>query len=145
MMSLIWALRPLPAPPVIGVELTAPPARDEAVDGAIESLDQAAFAALIWNPPAAPERSVAGVEASASVPPPRLQFIGIVHDTVEDGSVLLRAALYDPDTDTLHLVASGERIGAITVAAIERGEVSLECSGRTTILALRDDADGVRR
>ena len=114
---------------------------------AFEPLDRTAFAAAIWNPPAAPERPPGTIEKATPVPPPRLQLIGIVHDTDEDGAVLLRAALYDPDTDKLHLVASGELIGAVTVASIESGVVSLESAGRTSRLALREppQPDGGRR
>jgi len=139
--SLAWALRSLPARPGIDAELHAAPSRDGGVE-TIEPLDRAAFAAAIWNPPAAPEHPAATVERATPVPPPKLQLIGIVHDTDRGGAVLLRAALYDPDTDKLHLVASGERVGAVTVASIESGVVSLESAGRMSRLALRDDSNG---
>ncbi|MFG0243483.1 MAG: hypothetical protein ACF8R9_11925 [Phycisphaerales bacterium JB054] len=138
--ALAWGLRPLPAMPALDPELNAPSPHDSGSD-TIEPLDRTAFAAAIWNPPAAPERPAATVERTTPVPPPKLQLIGIVHDTDEDGAVLLRAALYDPDTDKLHLVASGERVGAVTVASIERGVVSLESAGRTSRLALREEGD----
>lgn len=139
-LSLGWALRPLPSVPAIDAGLDAPPP-DGRGDETVEPLDRAAFAAAIWNPPAAPERPAARVERTPPAPPPRLQLIGIVHDTDEDGTALLRAALYDPDTDKLHLVASGERVGAVTVASIESGVVSLESAGRTNRLALREEGD----
>lgn len=144
--SLAWALRPLPSPPALDAELDAPPP-DGSGEDTIEPFDRAAFAAAIWNPPAATERSSATVETTTPVPPPRLQLIGIVHDTDESGAVILRAALYDPDTDKLHLVASGERVGAVTVATIEPGVVFLESAGRTSRLALREppQADRDRR
>lgn len=139
-LSLAWVLRPLPARPGFDAELHASPPRDGGIETA-EPLDRTAFAAAIWNPPATPERPAATAEKATPVPPPRLQLIGIVHDTDENGAVLLRAALYDPDTDKLHLVASGERVGAVTVASIESGVVSLESAGRTTRLALREEGD----
>ncbi len=131
---------------MVGAELDAPPP-DGSGGETIEPFDRAAFAAAIWNPPAATKRSSATVETTAPVPPPRLQLIGIVHDTDEIGAVILRAALYDPDTDKLHLVASGERVGAVTVVTIEPGVVFLESAGRTSRLALREppQADGDRR
>jgi len=138
--SLAWALRPLPALPVIDAGLDAPAPSDGGE--AAEPLDRDAFAAAIWNPPDAPERPAAAVEQTAPAPPPRLQLIGIVQDTGDNGAVLLRAALYDPDTDKLHLVASGERVGAVTVASIERGVVSLESAGRTSRLLLREPPRG---
>jgi hypothetical protein len=139
--ALAWALRPLPALPAIDAGLDAP-APSDGGDGTAQPLDRAAFAAAIWNPPAAPELPAVTVERTVPAPPPRLQLIGIVQDTGDNGAVLLRAALYDPDTDKLHLVASGERVGAVTVASIERGVVSLESAGRTSRLALREPPRG---
>jgi len=139
-LSLTWAPWPLPDVPPIDAELAAPWSREEGVE-TVAPLDRAAFAARIWNPPVSQQTAASVATTESPAPPPRLQLIGIVHDTGPDGVPLLRAALYDPDTDKLHLVASGERVGAVTVAAIDRGGVSLETAGRTSRLALRDEGD----
>jgi len=143
-LSLVWALGALPDVAVTDPELAAPPSREE--EGETGSFDRAAFAARIWNPPPPP---AASVEVSAPPekppPPPRLQLIGIVHDTGGAGAPVLRAALYDPATDRLHLVASGETIGPVTVSRIDKDGVSLDSGGRASRLALRDDPPGGAR
>lgn len=137
-LGLAWALRPLHRAPAVEVELGAP---DGSVPGPgdLAPLDRAAFAAHIWNPPPRPEAAeVSSDTREQPAPPPKLQLIGVAHDTGADGDTVLRAALYDPDTDKLHLVASGERIGAVRVSVDPEG-VSLETAGGTARLALRDE------
>ncbi|QKK07541.1 MAG: hypothetical protein HND58_04745 [Planctomycetota bacterium] len=64
-----------------------------------------------------------------------------MHDTTDGGERTLRAALYDPDTDTLHIVASGEQIGGVLIASVDPDSVRLDVGGRPTTLALRDETD----
>ena len=135
----VWALAPLTPTPVIATEL-GPPAVESEDETGLEPLDRTAFAAKLWNPvpePATP--SIAPEPKQAATPPPKLQLIGILHDPTADGSPVLRAALYDPDADTLHIVASGEAIGRVRVASVDPESVRLDVGGRPTILALRDD------
>ena len=143
--SLAWALAPLSPVPDLDVELRSP-ARGESGEDALPPVDRGAFAARLWNPlppPATPETTSEPRQAAA--PPPRLQLIGIVHDTAHDGEQILRAALYDPDTDTLHIVASGEQIVGVLIAAVDPESVRLEVGGRPATLALRDEPDSGRR
>ncbi|MBK7406243.1 MAG: hypothetical protein IPJ41_16965 [Phycisphaerales bacterium] len=135
--SLTWALWPLPAAPTFDTSL-APPAPVEHEEQGAMGFDRSAFAARIWNPRPAPEAAPPVAAAPKPAPPPRLQLIGIVHDTAENGSPLIRAALYDPDTDRLHIVASGERIGAVTITLVDAKGVEIESAGRTSRLALRE-------
>ncbi|QKK07462.1 MAG: hypothetical protein HND58_04345 [Planctomycetota bacterium] len=131
--------------PDLDVELRSP-ARGESGEDALPPVDRGAFAARLWNPlppPATPETTSEPRQAAA--PPPRLQLIGIVHDTAHDGEQILRAALYDPDTDTLHIVASGEQIVGVLIAAVDPESVRLEVGGRPATLALRDEPDSGRR
>lgn len=136
-----WAAWPLAEAPPIDADLTAPAEVEHGPDEA-PPLDRAAFAARIWNPPPAPSPAAAAPAAVEAGPPPRLRLIGIAHDSGVDGEPILRAALYDPDTDKLHLVASGEHVGGVTVSAIDGGGVSLDDGGRVSRLALRDDPGG---
>ncbi|MDQ7012450.1 MAG: hypothetical protein Q9O74_00975 [Planctomycetota bacterium] len=141
---LSWSAWPLPAPPLIDTPLAdpTPPTKDVSHDGTehIEPFDIGAFTAAIWNPaPEAPTVATGPRARPALPPPPKLQLIGIARDTDEHGNPVLRAALYDPDTDRLHLVASGEHIGPVTIAAVDTEGVSLEIGGRTSRIALRDD------
>lgn len=143
--SLAWALAPLgPMPDIAGT--IRPPAFDGAVESDVAPLDRSAFAAKLWNPVPAPATPTVTPEPrQAAVPLPKLQLIGIVQDAAGNEKQILRAALYDPDTDTLHIVASGEEIGGVLIAAIDPDSVQLEVGGRPATLALRDDASPGRR
>lgn len=143
--SLAWALAPLSPVRDLDVELRRP-AGGESGEDALPPVDRAAFAARLWNPlppPATPGAAPEPRQAAAASP--RLQLIGIVHDTAHDGEQILRAALYDPDSDTLHIVASGEQIGGVLIAAVDPDSVRLEVGGRPATLALRDEPDSERR
>lgn len=143
--SLAWALASLAPVPDLEVELRRP-ARGESGEDALPPVDRAAFAARLWNPqppPSTPEATSEPKQAAAD--PPRLQLIGIVHDTTDGGERTLRAALYDPDTDTLHIVASGEQIGGVLIASVDPASVRLEIGGRPATLALRDEPGSGRR
>lgn len=136
----LWSWWPLPSPPAADPALRAPEDASEPADGPAP-LDRDAFAAAIWNPPPAPPRAAESAPTAGTPPPPRLQLIGIARDTGPGGDQVLRAAIYDPDTDKLHIVAEGERIGAITVLAVEPGVVRLDSGGRTSELRLRKDEE----
>lgn len=138
--SALWAWWPLQDPPTIDPTVRAPAGPESPADGPTP-LDRAAFAAAVWNPPPATERPAERAPADTAPPPLRLQLIGIARDPAPDGEDVLRAALYDPDTDRLHIVAEGERVGAVTVTAVEPGMVRLETGGRQTELRLRSDEE----
>lgn len=143
--ALAWASWPLPPTPIVDVDVTAPTASDS-MPATVAPLDRGAFAARIWNPPPQAEAVVSAPTAEpAPAALPTLQLIGIAHDTDTDGHPVLRAALYDPTSDKLHLVASGERIGNVTVAEVDGQGVSLAYGGRTSRLRLRDEREGGKR
>lgn len=136
---LVWAMIPLGPFPAVKTELHVPDS-NAPEESDIEPLHRAAFSAKLWNPVPAPAVAEADPEPTEAIlPPPNLQLIGIVRDTTENGAVLLRAALYDPATDKMHIVASGEQISGVLVAAIEPGTVHLDAGGRRTALVLRDE------
>ena len=146
LLTALWAFWPLPElqPPDTAIPLPdrVPTESDES-----DSFARKAFAARIWNPPPVSDQETVPI---ATAPPPstvtRLQLIGIVHDDDGSGEVVARAAIYDPETDTLHIVASGETIGLIAIAGVDDSGVDLASPGRTTRLVLRRDADpGGRR
>lgn len=138
--SALWSWWPLPAPHTPDPALQPPTNDAETIDGPTP-LDRDAFAALIWNPPPAPPRAAESAPTASTAQPLRLQLIGIARDTGPGGDQVLRAAIYDPDTDKLHIVAEGERIGAVTVLAVEPGVVRLENGGRTSELRLRKNEE----
>lgn len=139
-----WAFAPLGPPPAVSAELRTPATGDEP-SHAPAPVDRAAFAAKLWNPVPPPPAAAAVDPPKPAAPPPTLQLIGIVHDASDGGEHALRAALYDPNSDTLHIVVAGEQIGRVRVAAIEPDSVRLDIAGRPATLALRDDTRPGRR
>ena len=100
-----------------------------------ERIDQSAFVVRLWNPPPPPEARNALV-AGRTAPPPkplRLQLIGIIDDGRQ-----LRAALYDPETDRLLIVATGDRVKRHTIT-ITADAVELADGRVTHRLTLRKD------
>jgi hypothetical protein len=137
----LWASWPLPRSPH---PHSTPETSDHPTD-AVEPrapFDRQAFAATIWNPLPQPERPAELAPSPPPPPPPRLQLIGIARDAGPDGLPILRAALYDPDSDRLHILAAGERIGAVTILAVEPGLVRLDTGGRPGELRLRQEDRG---
>lgn len=110
----------LPAPS----PATAPPA--------VATLDQAAFRVPIWIAPPLPPAPVQAV-APPPLPPLKLQLLAIMHD----GRVY-RAALYDPDSDRLIVVAAGERVGARTVDLVAPDSVRLRDESGVRTLSLKE-------
>ena len=130
-----WAWRPLepPEPREFFIDLHAPPTTP--IDDQDHRFDQGAFVVRLWNPPPPPEARnalVAGQTAPAPKPP-RLQLIGII----DDGRQLL-AALYDPETDRLLIVATGDRVKQHTIT-ITADAVELADGQVTHRLTLRKD------
>ena len=129
----VWALWPQETP-------TLQLAKVENASGAAHQPPSPAvrsdFLALkLWTPPPPP---VETHKPAAPAPrlPLKLQLVGI---TRESGEGTLRAALYDPETDKLLIVTSGERAGVFTVASLTKDEIGLMDEQGVRILSLRDD------
>ncbi len=99
-------------------------------------LDPSAFTAKLWNPPSPPAEVPEKVTVQRTVPPKplRLQLVGII----DDGQTL-RAAVYDPDTDRLLILASGERVLQHTITSITADAVMLVDGRVSHRLTLRRD------
>lgn len=99
-----------------------------------EPIDRRVFEARLWNPPPAqatpeqPDRPVA-----KRPEPVRFQLIGII----DDGGPL-QAALYDPQTDRLLIVRSGDRIKQHTITAVTADGVELSDGRSVSRLTLRE-------
>ena len=93
--------------------------------GQERSSQLAAFDKHLWTPPA-PEDVDRVVEASppAPPPPPRLQLIGIVTPESSTSGTYL-AILYDPDTDTTHILGSGESVGGLSIGDVNASGAQL--------------------
>lgn len=106
-----------------------------AAEAGREPLSLAAFDAPVWSIeiPAAP----APTPAPLPTPPPlRLQLLGIACDEV-NGKRVLKAVLFDPDSNKLSIVGHGQAISGRTVTAIEETKVTLSDGDLTHTLALR--------
>ncbi len=119
-----WAFWPLPrrdaSPPT--------PALHERPRTALASLDPEAFRTPIWvaePPPTVPEKP-------PPAPPVRLRLVAIVRDSDE----LLRAILFDPDSNRLITAAAGETIANHLVEAIDHERVTISGQGGVSMLAL---------
>lgn len=128
--SLGFALAPLdrPAPP--RVDLSAPAS---AAPARLAALDLDAFRAPIWVAEPPPPPPPAPPPPAALPPPLRLQLLAIVRD-----AGTLRATLYDPDTDRLHVVAAGDTVGTRAVERVEPDAVHLRDEAGPRTLSLRD-------
>ena len=122
----VWASRPIDSETIDPG--WSPPAKMPTLP---ESLGQerrsqlAAFDKHLWTPPA-PEDVDRVAEASppAPPPPPRLQMIGIVTPESSTSGTYL-AILYDPDTDTTHILGSGESVGGLSIGDVNASGAQL--------------------
>ncbi len=131
-----WALCPLPNLTPIKVELARPTAPDVVHADDVASIDARVFAARLWNPIPAPSAPAPAEEEVASKPQPlRLELVGIIND-----GGTLRAALYDADTDRLHIVSDGDQIGRLTVTLVAESHVELTDGRSTRRLSLREQS-----
>ncbi len=130
-----WAFAPLASgeAPVAGWE---PPAPVQPVPGQRQpAIDRGAFAAAIWNPVVARDaQEQSEASAAEQARPLRVQLIAII----DEGDGRLRAAIYDVERDRLLIVASGDRVGGLTVTTVAAGSVELTDGRSGTRLALRE-------
>lgn len=136
-----WAMWPLKLEPMTlatGADPRhAPACRDLAAFNADE------FNVTLWTPPTVPPPA----PIIAEKPPPiplNLQLIGITRDTPTDGgTAILRAALYDPESDRMLIVAAGETIttgnARYTVALLTADTIELADGETVRKLSLNDE------
>lgn len=134
-----WALRPLGEPEAPSAALAVE------TDGRVAAappppLDLAAFNAPLWV--AAPEPPPPAAPPPPPPPPApvRIQLLAIVRG--DDGP---RAALYDPDSDTLATLGAGGTIGRCTVEEVTASSVRLKDGENTHTLSLEEPGAGGRR
>lgn len=131
-----WAGWPLKDPgPMPALADPDPVTRSEPTS--VASLDISAFDAILWVVPAVPVATVVEPPKPPSEPVTALRLVGIIHEQV-DGVERLRAAIYDPRSDRILVVADGDQIGSHTVQEVTAFTVELR-SGRSTSRLLLDD------
>ncbi len=136
-MCTLWAARPVQeySPEDTTFSFNLAQLSAQPIEHGPHTIDPRVFAARLWNPP---PTEVALKEREASVAnrpkPIRFQLIGIIN---ENGQ--LRAALYDPDTNRVLIVKSGDRIDELTVTAVTAESVELSDGKTTSRLALIEE------
>jgi hypothetical protein len=126
-----WALRPV-GPAGISVKPLRPSAPPASIEiPTVAPIDVAAFDVVLWNP------VVVEVPAANEVPPEadrvvgRLGLIGIV---TENGAH--RAIVYDTDSDRLHEVEAGDRLGVHSIGSIAERFVEIHDGHHVRLLTL---------
>ena len=114
--SAAWAVWPQRSEPVAPAQLRVATPGPAVVK--VPTIDIAAFNAPIWNPtpPAKP---------AAPLPPLRLQLVAITGENAADGERRFRAAVYDPDTDSLFQVIAGEKVAGRSVIRVTATELEI--------------------
>lgn len=104
---------------------------------ALSSLDLAAFRLPIWVAEAPPPPAPAPAPPPPMPAPLKIQLLAIIRES-KPGTY--RAAVYDPDTDRVLVVAAGERIGSRAVERVDRASLTLSDQHGSRVLALKDGA-----
>ncbi|MBX3378328.1 MAG: hypothetical protein KF678_15135 [Phycisphaeraceae bacterium] len=127
----LWPVKPrtIPAPVI---ERAPEPAKRT-----LAALDLAAFRAPIWVAEPPPPAPPAPVPAPPPPPPLKIQLLAIIREAETGG---YKAAVYDPDTDKVLIVAAGERLGPRTVEQIDQTSLTLSDNHGKRVLALKDGA-----
>lgn len=123
----VWAFWPLSvakveAEDVVPRRSTLPESAESpaASIASLPELDIESFNAPLWTvaqPPPPPA-------AAPPLPPMKLQLLGI-DSLQEDGAVVYRAVLYDPDQDKVLVLRSGDTIGPRVIRHVDRRSVTL--------------------
>lgn len=138
----VWAFWPFAREPrtLASTAESIAPSRD--ISTSKLAFDPGAFEAQLWTPPPQPPPKV--VVQQPAPPALKLQLIGISRDNGHDGTTVLRGVLYDPDSDRLLIVASGEKVelagrSPIVVSKLTPDAIELQDGENTRRLTLNDD------
>lgn len=130
-----WALPPADDPDQPHLVTTlAEPSTEPISDDSPPAFDDQSFSARLWNPPQGSEPAPPAPKAARRPPPPRLELIAIINDGGER-----RAAVYNPDTDRIRIVGSGDQISELTVTSVSADAVELSDGRATVRLTLKEE------
>jgi hypothetical protein len=121
-----WALWPIRSVSLDNPDLSVHKAPAAATE--LPVLQASAFRAPLWVAQAPPPPPP---PAPQPPPPLKLQLIAIVHENGE-----YRAALYDPDSDELKVVSTGDKLGSRTVTSVIKDSVTISEGKLIRTLAL---------
>jgi hypothetical protein len=133
----VWAFAPLEHP---RVEVPALPAAAPQEAPERRPIELAAFRAPLWVAPPAPPPPARPEPAPPPPPPLKFQLLAIVRE-----AEMLKAVLYDPDTDRLLVVAEGEPLGARRVERVHPTTVDIRDDRGIRTLSLVETQGGGAR
>jgi hypothetical protein len=126
-----WALLPLDSTAPLAREAVAADPLPPTVELALAPLDQSAFRAPLWVAPPPPP------PPAAPVPPPpplKLQLLAVLRE-----GDTFKAALYDPDADTIIVAGPGDTVAGRRVEQVRAGDVTLKDNGLSRVLSLKPE------
>jgi hypothetical protein len=141
-MVMVWAFWPItpssvvePSPAGKGQSQPEAPAI-----ASVPPLNAAAFDAPLWVIAATPPAQATATPPPPPPPPPplRLQLLGITRDESQPTPVY-RAAVYDPDSDRIIVVNSGDTVGGRVVQSIASDRIAFALGAQVKTLLLRAD------
>ncbi len=125
-----WPFEPAPVvPPVI--------AQPETTKSQKAALDLAAFRVPMWVADPAPPAPVVANAPAPRPPPLKLQLLAIIHE-----GEIYKAAVYDPDSDRILVVADGEKSGPRGLDQIDSSPLTLGDGTGRRVLALKAGGGG---
>jgi hypothetical protein len=128
--ALVWALVPT-HPPII--ETPSLEVANAAADLPPPApLDVKAFETPVWTIAAAPQPPAPSPPPPPAPPPLKLQLIGIIKE-----AEVYKAVIYDPDTNKLFVVASGETAAGHTVDRVIADSITIKDGALVRTLALK--------
>lgn len=108
----------------------------------LATVDPTSFDVALWNPPMPPPppppAAPAPRQVAQRIPPLNVQLLAIVRRPV-DGT--LAAVLYDPKSDTLYTLGTGEMLFGHTIAHITGDVVSFRADSTETRFSLMPEAN----
>lgn len=125
-----WPLEPTHLTPTA---ITQP----ETAKRQVASLDLAAFRIPLWVAEPAPPAPSAPLAPAAPPPPLKLRLLAIIHE-----GEIYKAAVYDPDSDKILVVAAGEKIGIRNVDKVDKSTLTLQDHTGKRVLALKAGGQG---
>ncbi len=131
LLSAAWAFMPLPGGDLFHLADVPGSQTTSAAEDRI-ALNIDAFRAPLWVAPPAPPPQAPAPRPPPPPPPLKLELLAITRD-----DAIHRAVLYDPDTDRIHIVATGDRVADRTIERVTEHAISIRTTHGLTTLTLR--------
>ena len=128
--GIVWAVWPMGTPridaPTLQVANAAP------AEVPLPPLDVKAFSTPVWTIAAAPPSPAPPPSPPPPPPPLKLQLIGIIKE-----EAIYKAVLYDPDTNKLWVVASGQNAAGHKIDRVAPDAITIKDGPLVRMLALK--------